>query len=227
MTEKELQSIDLLSQIEFNILKEHILNHSIYSSRYSKGATVHNQEDLCNTLDLVLEGSLIAYSLAENGSASVMFEFKKGDMIGANLLFGKSHTYPLNIYCLDNCKLLHITAEAVLEYLHNYHFVLQYVKSLSLNSQGMNKRITMFTQKTLRDKLLKYLKQQSIIQNSTTIILPISKRELADYLGVQRPSLFRELKKLNDEQIIESKNRTIKILEEVCNEGSINQWTKS
>ena len=48
-----------------------------------------------------------------------------------------------------------------------------------------------------------YLKQQSIIQGSSKIVLPFSKKELADYLGVQRPSLFRELKKMKDEGIIE------------------------
>ncbi|MDD3253809.1 MAG: helix-turn-helix domain-containing protein [Lachnospiraceae bacterium] len=34
---------------------------------------------------------------------------------------------------------------------------------------------------------------------------------MADYLGVQRPSLFRELKKLKEEGIIEINNRTITI----------------
>ena len=54
-----------------------------------------------------------------------------------------------------------------------------------------------------------YFKQQTIIQKSSVILLPMSKRQLADYLGVQRPSLFRELKKLKEEGIIEINNRTI------------------
>ena len=36
-------------------------------------------------------------------------------------------------------------------------------------------------------------------------------KELADYLGVQRPSLFRELKKMKDEGIIEISKRTIRL----------------
>ena len=56
-----------------------------------------------------------------------------------------------------------------------------------------------------------YFKQQTIIQKSSVILLPMSKRQLADYLGVQRPSLFRELKKLKEEGIIEIDNRTIVI----------------
>ncbi|MPN31786.1 hypothetical protein SDC9_179261 [bioreactor metagenome] len=89
---------------------------------------------------------------------------------------------------------------------------MQYIKSLSLNSQGMNRKITMLTQKTLRENILEYLKQQTILQNSATVLLPISKKELADYLGVQRPSLFRELKNLKEEGLIEINNRSVRIV---------------
>jgi len=211
MTAEEIQRIPLFSKIRIDILKTHLAGHYIYVQSYFKGATVYNQNDSCNTLDVVLSGGVVAYSLSENGSATTMFEFQKSSIIGANLLFGENHTYPLNIYCLVDCKLLHITKEAVSEYLHEYNFVMQYVKSLSQNSQSMNRKITMFTQKTLRKNVFSYLKQQAIMQKSSTIILPISKRELADYLGVQRPSLFRELKKLKDEGIIDVRNRSIVI----------------
>ena len=59
-----------------------------------------------------------------------------------------------------------------------------------------------------------YFKQQAILQKSSVILIPMSKRQLADYLGVQRPSLFRELKKLKDEGFIEINNHTITIKKE-------------
>ncbi|HBL85024.1 MAG: hypothetical protein A2Y17_02260 [Clostridiales bacterium GWF2_38_85] len=80
-------------------------------------------------------GSFVAYSLSQNGSETVMFEFTNGGIIGANLLFGDSGKYPLNIYCLTDCLLLHMTKVAVLELLKNYSFVMRYIQSLSQNSQ--------------------------------------------------------------------------------------------
>ncbi|MDD3137830.1 MAG: helix-turn-helix domain-containing protein, partial [Lachnospiraceae bacterium] len=70
------------------------------------------------------------------------------------------------------------------------------------------------TQRTLRENIMDYFKQQAIIQKSSVIIIPISKKQLADYFGVQRPSLFRELKKLKEEGIIEISNHTITIKKE-------------
>ncbi len=199
MTAEELKKVPLLSNIDDNVIRKFLKESKIFTRHYTKGSTVHNQQDDCSSLEVVLAGTLVAYSLAENGSSVAMFEFGKNSIIGANLLFGDDHAYPLNIYCGKSCKLLHIKKEAVLECLHDYGFVLQYVKSLSMNSQNMNRRIAMLTQRTLRENLLEYFQRQSILQGSNTILLPVSKKELADYLGVQRPSLFRELKRMKDE----------------------------
>ena len=213
MTMEEIRRIPLLSDIDTTVLQGCLRENQVFTRHYAKGETVHHQYDTCTALDVVLSGNLAAYTLAENGSAITMFDFQKNSIIGANLLFGDNHRYPLHIYSLTACDLLHVTRNAVMEFLHNYPFVIQYVKSLSLNSQGMNRKITMLTQKTLRENIMDYLKQQSTLQGSLNIILPISKKELADDLGVQRPSLFRELKKLKDEGILEIDHRSIRLLQ--------------
>ena len=206
-----LRNISLFSAVKESNLEKLLAGNHIYKKHYSKGVTVHNANETCRTLDIVLSGSLVAYSLSTNGSSTTMFEFSKGSVIGANLLFGENHSYPLNIYCLTDCQIIHIDINAVLEFLHDYNFTLHYIKSISQNSQGINQKIAMFTQRTLRENIMDYFKQQTIIQKSSVILLPMSKRQLADYLGVQRPSLFRELKKLKEEGIIEINNRTITI----------------
>ncbi len=204
-----IKSIPLFMQLPSDKLKRLISDNQLYLKNHSKGTTVYNQKDQCKTFDIVISGSLVAYSLLESGSAMTMFEFSKGHMLGANLLFGDTHTYPFTIYCLSDAQLLHITKKAVSIFLHDYNFTMQFIGMLSLNSQKLNRKITMATQKTLKENLLEYLRQQSIIQHSNVIVLPISKKQLADYLGVQRPSLFRELKNLKDEGIIGISNRTI------------------
>lgn len=206
-----LKSIPLLTTITKNDLKTQISNHNIYQKTYVKGTTLHNANDSCNTLDIILSGNLVAYSLSINGSSTTIFEFNEGHLIGANLLFGKNHNYPLNLYCITPCTILHINKNAIINFLQDYNFTLLYIKSISQNSQGINQKMAMFTQKSLRENILDFFKQQSILQNSSEILLPMSKKQFADYLGVQRPSLFRELKKLKDENKIEISNRRIKI----------------
>lgn len=209
---EQLKHIGILQDSDQMVLAKLIANRNIYTVSYAKGKTVHHQGETCRTLDVVLSGKLVAYSLFDNGSAMTMFEFSEGSVIGANLLFGDNRIYPLNIYTTSSCELLHISSEAVMELLHGYAFTLSFVRALSQNAQGINNRLAMYTQKTLRENILDYLRQQSVIQKSTEIVLPVSKKELADRLGVQRPSLFREFKQLRDEGIIDVNNRSIRII---------------
>lgn len=180
--------------------------------RYTKNYTLHQKGDACIGIDILLSGSLVAYSLTQNGSESIVFDFAAGSVIGANLLFGTVNKYPMNIYCTTDCSLVHISREEIRELLHNYDFAMGFIKNISQNSQGMHKKIAMYSQKSLRENLLDYLFALSAEQKSKTVTLPISKKQLADYLGVQRPSLFRELKAMKDEGIIEVLNRQMVLL---------------
>ncbi len=205
------EKLELFANIDSDRIRKHILNRNIITKEYSKGASIYNQNEKCNTLDIVLSGSVIVHALSENGSAMTIFEFKKSSVLGANLLFGEENKYPMNLYCADKCKILHIKKEAIIEFLHEYSFAIHFIKSISQKAWGMNQKITMFSQRTLRENVEEYFRQLVIIQGSKQILLPLSKKELADYFGVQRPSLFRELKKMKEEKLILVNNRVITV----------------
>ena len=80
-----------------------------------------------------------------------------------------------------------------------------------MNSQGMNRKIAIYTRKSLRDNLTNYLLALSAEQKSKSVLLPVTKKQLADYFGVQRPSLFRELKRMKEEGLIDIENRKIMV----------------
>lgn len=189
-----------------------ILNQvDLISKRYLKGSSVHSLGEICDSIDIVISGSLVAYALSQNGSESIVFEFTKDSVIGANLIFSSTNRYPLNIYCIDDCELLHINKDDIEKLLYDHQFTMNFIKNLSLNSQGMNKKIAMYTQKSLKENLIDYLLSLSLEQKSDIVTLPISKKQLADYFGVQRPSLFRELKHMKEEGLIDISNRSIRI----------------
>lgn len=207
-----MKTIPLFGGLPAEELQRQLDGGQLYLRKYSKNMVLSNQKELCETLDIVLSGSFVTYSLAENGSAMQVFEFTKGMTLGANLLFGDSNTYPLTVYCMESGEILRVTKRAVSDFLHHHCFAMTFIVMLSQNSQRLNKKMRMGLHKTLRENLLDYFESQSRLQQSDTIVLPISKKQLADYLGVQRPSLFRELKKLRDEGTIVSKGRCIALI---------------
>lgn len=204
-----IKTIPLLSTLPQAEIQQQCEDGQLTLKSYAKSMVLSNQKELCDTLDIVLSGSFVTYSLAESGSAMQVFEFAQGQMLGANLLFGDSSAYPLTVYCEADGEILRVSKKAVSDFLHHHEFAMAFIVMLSQNSQRLNQKMRMGLHKTLRENLLEYLEQQARLQQSDTIVLPISKKQLADYLGVQRPSLFRELKKLTDEGVITSKARCI------------------
>jgi CRP-like cAMP-binding protein len=201
----------LLQTICEDSLSKAIGDGSLFEWHYNKDQVMHAAGEPCLTLDIVERGKLIAYSLSVGGNATTMFEFLPGAVIGANLLLSTENKYPFNIYCEADSRVIHITAQCVKEFLHSYDFTLEFIVVLSKNSSGLNRKITFLTQNSLRENLVAYLLKLAEQMQSKSLTLPMSKKQLADYLGVQRPSLFRELKKMRDEKLIEYHNRRINL----------------
>ena len=75
-----------------------------------------------------------------------------------------------------------------------------------------NKRIRILEKKQIRDKLLEYFDIEYSENPSKALYLPFSLKDLADYIAVNRSAMFRELKHLKDDRLIEIKNRKITLL---------------
>ena len=74
-----------------------------------------------------------------------------------------------------------------------------------------NNRISILTNKTIRNRLLEYF-NVNITKGSRYVYLPFSFTNLADYLGVDRSAMSRELKYMKEEEFIEIKGKRITIL---------------
>ena len=86
------------------------------------------------------------------------------------------------------------------------------LKIISQKIQENNERIEILTNKTIRDKLLAYFRNNTKNSNNRIVYLPFTLTDLADYLAVNRSAMSRELKNLKDEGFIEIKNKKIKLL---------------
>lgn len=67
-------------------------------------------------------------------------------------------------------------------------------------------------QRTLRSKLMSYFEYIKTEKGSNTFTLPLPLTDLADYIAVDRTAMMREIRKLNNEQIIRSEKQTVTLL---------------
>jgi len=79
----------------------------------------------------------------------------------------------------------------------------------------LTEKINAISRKTIRQCILDFLRQEQYRQKDNVIRLALSKKELAERLGIPRSSLGRELNKMRNEGIVEYDAWTITIKEQI------------
>lgn len=180
---------------------------------YGNKEIVHLEGEVCQTLDLIIKGSVVVEQLDEEGNVLQIVQFKGGDSIGGNLLFGSVDTYPMTITSKKMVQIIHIGKADVLKLsMRSERFLKAFLKSISDKSIILTHKIKSISHTGIRDRIMAYLDYESTVQGSKTIKLTYSKKELAERFGVQRTSLSRELQKMRNEGLIEFDRTTITLM---------------
>ena len=95
---------------------------------------------------------------------------------------------------------------------HHTAFLNEIFKLAAQRLSAREERLLLLGYKTLREKLMAYLKNQSFISNSSSFDIPMSQTALSEYLLVDRSALARELSLMKSEGLINYKGRHFELL---------------
>lgn len=181
--------------------------------RYAKGQMLHLQNEKCLCLDVILQGSILVQKIEANGSILTIARFSQGDLLGAHLLFSDHNSYPWTVTAEQSSVVLQVTKQALLKLCQdNVVFLSGLMSVISDKVQVLTNTIDTISMKTIRAKLLDYIRYEYHLQKVNPIRLTQSKKELAEKLGIQRTSLSRELSKMKREGQIDFDSRYIYLL---------------
>lgn len=180
--------------------------------KYSKGDVILAEEDTCNTLNLILEGIVEIQKIDSSGKILSIAEFSEGDIFGEMLIFADRNSSPINAISKTKSTILHINKGSVISLCQqNESFLSEYLRIISNKAMILNLKLKEVTLKTIRQKISEFILYQYKEQRSLKIKLNMTKKDWADKIGVQRPSLSRELIKMKEEGIIDFDKNIITI----------------
>lgn len=181
---------------------------------YTKEQIIHLQDEVCLAMDIVLEGQVSVQKIYTSGNVLKITVFSGEEVFGANLLFSYRNVYPMTIVSERKAVILHIYKELVLELCHaNMLFTSRLMTVIADKTLVLSDKIDAISMKTISQCIIDYLRYQFYLQNTYIIKLTISKKELAQRLGIQRSSLSRELQKMRQKGLLEYDSKTITIKE--------------
>ncbi len=198
-----LQSTDLFYGFSSAELDDLLSDPLCKFNEYPKGTMIYSQNEKCKSLDIVLIGVLSVQKIDSNGNILTISDFIAGDIVGGNLLFSPKNFYPMTVIAKSDLAILHIDKECILALCQGSQtFLVRFLQSISDKTLFLTDRIKSLTMKTIRQYIIEFLLGEYYLQNSATIKMPMSKKELAERFGIQRPSLSRELNKMRRDGLI-------------------------
>ena len=213
---------DIINKLQgnefFNNLNNEEIENLISNIRYSvksykKGEVIANEEDTCNNLGFVLEGTIEIQRIYLSGKQITLKRLSNGDVFGEALIFSKKSKYPSTVISFSDSNILYISKADILKLCTINEEVLgNFMSALSNKIFMLNSKIKSIAFKSIKHKVINFILEQAKMQKSETINLKESKEEIASSMGIPRPSLSRELMNLRDLNYIEFDRNVIKIL---------------
>ena len=181
---------------------------------FTEGSSILTNYTNENIVGIIEEGMIQLIKTTDNGNKTIVQDLSKDEVFTTNVNTLINDT---DIIALEDSKIIIIDYDYILENLNNNkEYFNQFIKNLFviMNEKILekNERIQVLTKKSIRNKFLEYLNIQSRKKGSRNIYLPYNYKDLADYLGVDRTALAREISSLKQEGFIETKGKKITIL---------------
>lgn len=198
-----IQNTTLLSSLSNETIINNLKSGKFKIVSYRENNIIHFEGERCDKLEIILSGGVVVERIDKSGDLLVISEFYSDDIIGGNLIFSKNPYYPMTVSSKLNTLILKIDRDVLFELFCNNSILLaNYLEFVSDNASILGIKIKNYVNKTIRESVMSYLNYESKKQKSNHIILNMSKKALAERIGVQRTSLSRELAKMRKDKLI-------------------------
>ena len=189
-------SPDALSWLEANALQ---------LRRYEKGAVILHAGDVTRRLGLVRSGRVHIESNDLWGNRSILGSVAAGGAFGETYALG-GLAMMVDAVCAEPAEVWLLDVQTALRAMPPDAGRVLTENLLRLCAQknlALSERIFCTTSKTIRGRLLTYLSAQSVRAGARTFRIPFDRQQLADYLGVDRTALSKELSKMRADGLLD------------------------
>jgi len=179
--------------------------------KYSAGTLIAQSGEPVKSFIIVLDGLVKGEMTDYAGRVIKIEDIPAPGALASAFIFGSKNTFPVNVVAITDTRLLIIEKSDFLRFLKcNDKILGNFLDMISSRSQFLSEKIKFLNFKTIRGKLAQFI-LEAANQGKDEINLNLTQSELAEYFGVARPSIARVMSDLEQEGIIITKGRNLKI----------------
>ena len=162
---------------------------------------------------LLLKGKIESSFQNENFDQITMHTFTGGYLFGEGLVINHAKNSPVQVRAVEDSVVLFIDLEMIYVAADNSPIrnilARNLIKSLAKKNLILNQKVRILSQKSLRDRIFIYLRTLPKDKDGY-VKIPFTQTALAEYLGVNRSALSRELGRMQNEGLLYMDRNKIK-----------------
>ena len=184
--------------------------------QYKKGSMILSAGHLTEKMGLVLSGSVTVQSNDLWGNRAILSHVSEGDYFAGT--FAWLHEVMLvEVVANENCRVLFLNIGLLPELSAEQHPWAARVTANLLTIAArknlmLTGRVFHTTPKSARAKIMAYLNSVSLQKQSREFDIPFDRQQLADYLSLDRSAMSKELGRMRDEGLIQTKKNHFVLL---------------
>jgi len=220
MIEEELEILsrsELFNGLTTNEINHLLSNFKINIKKYSRDDVIVIQGETYSDLFVVMKGNVSSEISDPSGKRVKLEIFSESSIIAPGIIFAVDNTLPVTITAETNCVLLSFSKNDVISILQsNNNCMINYLSLLGNKINILAEKIRLFQFSSIQQKIAGYLLNLYKKLGSNSLVIPYTRENLADFFGVARPSLSRELSRMSEAGIIAIDGKKIELLKKTA-----------
>ena len=174
---------------------------------YGKDAYIYRAGDVTGRLGVVMEGAVNIIKDDVWGNRKIIENIGGGQIFGETYACLKGEPLMVDVQASERSRILFMDVNRILTTCSSScDFHNRLIRSLMYVLAGKNlmltKKMDIITPKSLRERVMVYLSQESVKQGCRTVTVPFNRQQMADYLSVDRSALSAELSRMQRDGVI-------------------------
>ncbi len=207
---KVLKSLALFRGINEDMINKMLAEVRLRKKHFDKKEVIHQQGQAYSSLYIVVKGYCQGEMSRSGGKVLKVEEFHAPNAIAPGILYAPRNLLPVSLVAVNPVDILVIPREDVFHFwMKNEIFLKNFMEDISEKIFLLSHRLEILSFTTIKGKIAQYL----LSQKKSRFVLQSSMDDLAQFLGVTRPSLSRSMSELVEEGIIQKESKIITILD--------------
>lgn len=174
---------------------------------YKREEVILSAGDTVTDIGLVVSGSVNIVLNFYWGSSHILGHVNQGAIFAENYAAIRGQELLCDVVAAEDTAVLFLNMNKLMTSCEkgcSFHqqLIRNMLRISARKNLGLSTRMMHIAPKTIRDRVLSYLSAQALENGSPHFRIPFDRRELAEYLGVDRSALSKELGKMQREGLI-------------------------